>query len=81
MSEHSARKLQVLKSLSYLLMMSSGCGLTVREMSGSDESSYWKNPFYEVAALQLPFHRCLVVFFLCLCAQDLYSLLFPSSRS
>ena len=30
-SERSATKLQVLKTLSYLLIKSSGCGLTVRE--------------------------------------------------
>lgn len=43
--------------------------------SGGDESSYRKNPFYQVAASQLLFHRCLVVFSLpCVCVLTICTL-------
>lgn len=75
-SERSARKLQVLKisfisarKEQWLRVNSKG------NRSGSDESSYRKNPFYQVAASQLPFHRCLVVSsVLCACVLRICTL-------
>lgn len=83
MRERSAGKLQLWKCLSYLPIKSSGGGLTVREIVVVRRVLIRKVLFLSSGSIAVAIPQASACFFraLCICTQDLYSLLFASSRS